>query len=146
MAITAAPLTKDLRKVWRDAVHMVSKKAKANTTVYAGSLVNCVTSTGLIQPASDSASQWFAGVNTTHVTAVGGTDTPTCEVLQSGDFLFSINGSTIAQSDEGLAVFVADDNSVAKTADTSHTLACGYIVEYVDSTHAYIRIDGFCHQ
>jgi len=143
MAITPAATTKDLRMVYRDSAHIVGGKATANTTIYAGTLVNRTSSTGLLVDGGDTASTTFAGVSRTHIIAVNDGATPIVELFQSGDFLFKLNSGTIDEGDVGTEVEVADNNSFDVAGATSNHVKCGKIVEFADSTHAYIRIDGY---
>lgn len=138
--MTAA--TSDLainRKV--SSMRQVTGKAKANTTIYHGTLVNRATSTGLIEPATDAASKTFAGIAYTHVTANGGTDNPTVDLVQSGDFLMTFGG-TATEASCGTAVYVVDDSTVDLVGVTTNDIKVGTIVEFVSATVVRVRIDG----
>ncbi len=147
MAITAAPVTADQHIVCRNVVHRVGAKATDNTTLYSGTLKCRTVSSGLIVEATDVAAgtATFAGVGVTHVSAVNDGTTPVVELLQSGDFLLKVNTSTV--TDAGVSgfveVYLADNNSVDVAGQTVADNPCGYIVEFVDASHAWVRIDGF---
>jgi len=142
MAVTAVPLTADRDMTYRGAMHYTGAKAKANTAIFAGSLVSRDAS-GYICPATDATGYTFAGICRTHVNAVNDGTHPTVELIQDGDHLLPFNSSTITEGSASVACYVADDNSVDVAGETANDLQCGVLVEYVDSTHGFVRIDGY---
>lgn len=134
-----AALSADRKVKGRDIGRAVPAKVKASTTVYGGSLVARLTSTGLIQPGADTASTTFAGVLREHKTG-NASGTTACEVWQEGDFEFGFSG-TATEADCGKLVYLVDDQTVALAATTTNDIACGYITEYVSASKVMVRID-----
>ena len=126
----------------RNPGNLTGCHVKASTTVYGGSLVARLTSTGLIQPGADTASTTFAGVLREQKTgnASGTTD---AEVYQSGDWEFAFGAGNATEALCGTAVCITDDQTVDIAGTTTNDIACGKVVEYVSATKVRVRIDGY---
>ena len=137
-----ADVTVDYQSQSRGASLQVRDVATANTTILLGIMLIRTTSTGLIMPASDSATgSTFAGWSLSHVDANGGTDTPTVTIEQKADRLMDCYDS-LTQADVGRAamVYVKDNHTVAATGSTSHQIAVGYIVPpFVSANKCWVR-------
>lgn len=125
----------------RNPGNLTGCHVKASTTVYGGSLVARLTSTGLIQPGADTASTTFAGVLREQKTG-NASGTTAAEVYQSGDFELGFSG-TATEADCGSIVYMADDQTVALAATTTNDIACGHVVEFVSASKVRVRIDGY---
>ena len=139
MALSADRATSERGLDYRVA----ADKAKANQTIYSGSLVNRLTSDGYCQPGSDATGTTFAGVARNHITADGGSTHPKLILAQAGDFLLKFT-ATMTQAQLGIALYVSDDETVAAVGTTTYDVPCGVAVPpFVDATHVWVRIDGY---
>lgn len=120
---------------------VIGAKVKASTTVYGGGFVSRLTSTGLVQPAGDTASTTFAGVAMKRVTG-NAAGTTIVEVRQQGVVTAAFSG-TCNESDVGATVYLVDDQTVALAATTTNDIACGKIVERISATSVRVAIDGY---
>lgn len=130
--------------ITRSEGDIAAAHVKASTTCYGGGLVNRLTSTGLIQPATDAGSVTFAGVLREQVTGNAG-GTTTCEVWQTGVFEMTYYNGSATDALAGTIVTVYDDSQVSISGTTTNDLACGKIVGVVPSSSGivYVRIDGY---
>jgi hypothetical protein len=137
-----ADVTTDYQSQSRGQSLVVNDVATANTTILNGIMLIRTTSTGLIMPASDSATaSTFAGWSKSHVTANGGTDNPVVSIEQKADRLMDCY-DTLTQADVGRAahVYVKDNHTVAATGSTSHTIDVGIIVPpFVSANKCWVR-------
>jgi hypothetical protein len=134
----------------------------AATACFKGGLA--VLSGGYAQPGADAAGTQFVGVfaesanNLANAIQPGfvepsiGSPTPALpsgiaqgsagavavRVYKEGAFVYGKTGAVA--SDVGKQAFVVDDNTVSTSA-TTHSVACGYVVELIDSSHVRVRID-----
>lgn len=134
-----APLAADYLTEKRGPELQVPDLAKANTTIYFGSIVNRDSTTGLIEPATDGASKAFAGWSRTHITANGGSDTPEIVLEQAQDRVLDTSES-LSQASIGTAVYAVDDHTVAFVATTSNDVRVGTIVApFISATKCWVR-------
>jgi hypothetical protein len=118
---------------------LVSYPMGAAKKIYKGALVSVLQSTGGAQPGADTASTSFVGVaHETVDNTSGSLGTLSIRVEKSGVFTYG-KASAVA-TDVGKACMITDDNNVALTSNNS--IAAGYIVGLVDSSHVQVRIDG----
>lgn len=114
-------------------------KVGANKHIYAGSLVQIITATGLAEPADAIASGVFAGVALAGVNNnPGNAGAKSCRVGRKGTFLFA--KTSAVQADVGKECYSVDDQTVA----VSGTTKVGKIVGLEDSGHVWVAIDNYC--
>lgn len=131
-----AALTKDRATQYREGVE-IEYPVAASTKIYAGSLV-CKNASGYAVPGADTANFKFLGVAMEQVdNSAGANGDKTVRVRRKGVFRFGASGMAITDLDA--AVYVSDDQTVAKTGTNS--VACGKIVEFVSATEVGIDID-----
>lgn len=131
-----AALTQDRDTQFREGVDFEYPVA-ANAKIYAGSMVNLNTS-GYAKPGADVASEKFVGIAQEQVDNTGGANgAKTVVVRRKG--VFELSGSSLAITDVGAAVYVSDDQTVAKT--TTNSVACGKIAGFRSATSVWVDID-----
>jgi len=109
-------------------------------TMYAGAL-SAFNADGYLVPGSDTAGLVFAGVSLDYGDNSDGVDGDvSVRVRRKGVYKMTISG-TITQANVGNKVFLVDDQTVGLAATTTNDIFCGVIVEYIDSTHAYVDIE-----
>ena len=127
---------------------LVAYPIAANTTIWKGALVGLVG--GYAVPASDAASEAFAGVaheskaNQASTLLPGGAGPAGAagalliRVEKLGTFHYSKTAAVA--TDIGKQVFIVDDNTVS-VAGTTNNLPAGYVVEVPDASHVRVRIN-----
>jgi hypothetical protein len=129
-------LTNDRKTTYREGIE-IEYKVAAGAVIYAGSLV-CLNSGGYAEPGADTAGFRFVGVAFEHVdNASGGNGAATVRLRRKGVFRFAASGMAVA--DLGKAVNVADDQTVA--TETTNSVACGRIAEFIGATEVGVDID-----
>ena len=115
---------------------LVSVLVKASAVIYKGALV-VDKGTGYAEPGTDGASYIFLGVAAESVTG-GATDgVKSIRLYKTGVYQYA--KATAVQNDLTVAMYIHDDNTVGTSATNS--VACGYCVGIVDSSHIKLRID-----
>ncbi len=109
----------------------------ASTKLYAGGLV-AYNPGGYLAVGADTANFLFAGVAVEQVDNSSGADGDLdCNIWRGGVFLMTL-ATVIAQSNVGDMVCLVDDEKVDLAGDTDNDVVVGMIVEYVDTTHAWV--------
>lgn len=117
---------------------MVDVPVKGSTTIYKGALVVDL-GTGYASVGDDGSGYAFLGVAVETVDNSSGSDgANTVRVYKTGSFKYTMSGGA-TQTNLGIQVFITDDQTVASS--TTNSVACGYVVEVVDSTYVRVRID-----
>jgi len=133
-----AALAKDRNTVYKEGAELAYKVA-ASTKIYAGSLV-CLDASGYAVPGADTAGIVFVGVAQEYISNSSGADgDKVVRVRRKG--AFELTGASLAITDIGTAVFVSDDQTVAKS--TTNSVACGKIADFISATSVYVDIDRF---
>lgn len=133
-----AALTKNRLTAYKDGIE-VGHQVAASTKIYAGSLV-CLNASGYAVPGADTASFNYVGVAQEHVdNSTGANGDLTVTVRRKGIHRFAAAGMAI--TDIGTAVYVSDDQTVAKS--TTNSIACGKIAEFISATEVGVDIDRF---
>lgn len=136
-------LSADYKNKRSGSIDLAGAHVKASTTVYGGSLVNRLTATGLIQPASDVASVTFAGVSMERV-AGNAAGTSTITLARTGVFEFAYSAGDATEAVCGSEVEIKDDCTVQLAATSTNHVKCGIIEEFVSASKVRVRIDGYC--
>ena len=130
------PLSADRKTKYREGIELEYKVA-ASAKIYAGSLV-CLNTSGYAVPGADTASFKFLGVAREQAdNSSGANGDITVRVRRKG--VFRLVASGMAVTDIGAAVYVSDDQTVAKS--TTNSVACGKIAEFVSATEVGVDID-----
>ena len=109
----------------------------ASTTLYGGTLI-CYNSSGALVDGSDATGLTFAGVAREDAdNSDGAAGDIECEFYRAGVFKFVSSG--LAAGDEGLPVYLTDNQTVLKTA-TSYGIRVGTIVTVDSATVAWVEI------
>jgi len=117
---------------------MVDVPVLASTTIYKGALVVDL-GTGFASVGDDGSGYVFLGVAVETVDNSAGTDgAKSVRVNKTGSYKYAMSGGA-TQTNLGVRVYITDDNTVATS--TTNSVACGYVVEYVDTTYVQVRID-----
>lgn len=129
-------LSSDRKTVYREGVELGYPVA-ASTTVHAGSLV-CLNASGYAVPGADTTGFKFAGVAMEAAdNSEGSNGGATVRVRRKGVFRFSASGMAI--TDIGASVYIADDQTVAKSS--TYSVACGKIAEFASASEVGIDVD-----
>jgi len=131
-----AALTQDRDTQQREGIDFEYPVA-ANAKIYAGSIVNR-NSSGYAKPGSDTASEVFLGIAQEQVDNAGGANGAKSVVVRRKG-VFELAASGMAITDIGAAVYVSDDQTVAKT--TTNSVACGKIAGFRSATSVWVDID-----
>lgn len=108
-------------------------------TIYAGSMVCINGSTGMANPAADSAGFQFVGVAMEQADNSSGSDGDiTVRVRRKGVFKFA--ASSIAAAHVGDPMYVVDDQTFDET-DPGNGIICGRLVKRVSNTSGWIDIN-----
>jgi hypothetical protein len=130
------PLSADRKTKYREGIELEYKVA-ASAKIYAGSLV-CLNTSGYAAAGADTASFKFLGVAREQAdNSSGANGDITVRVRRKGVFRMAASG--MAVTDIGAAVYVSDDQTVAKS--TTNSVACGKIAEFVSATEVGVDID-----
>lgn len=117
---------------------LISTPVLASAVIYKGAMV-VDKGTGYASAGTDGASYIFLGVAAEKVTG-GATDGLTSvRIYKTG--VYQYHKASAAQTDLTVAMFIHDDNTVGTSSTNS--VACGYCVGIVDSSHIKLRIDGY---
>jgi len=109
----------------------------ANATIYKGALV-VDKGTGFASAGDDGASYVFLGVAVESATGGSADGTHSVRVNKTGVYKYTMSGGA-SQTNLGTRVYITDDQTVASS--TTNSVACGYVVKYLDATYVKIRID-----
>ena len=109
----------------------------ANETIYKGALL-VDKNTGYASVGDDGSGYIFLGVAVESATGGSADGTHTVRVNKTGVYQYTMSGGA-SQTNLSTRVYITDDNTVASS--TTNSVACGYVVKYVDSTYVKIRID-----
>lgn len=117
---------------------MIDVLVKASAVIYKGALL-VDKGTGYAEPADDGSSYIFLGVAVEGVTGGSSDGDVSVRVYKTGVFQYA--KSSAVQNDLTVAMLIHDDQTVGITSTNS--VACGYCVGIVDSSHIKLRIDGY---
>jgi hypothetical protein len=111
---------------------------KGSAHIYKDSLL-IDAGTGYAQPGDDGADYVFLGVAVEEADSSDeSTDgTLSVRVYKTGSFEFT--KADAAQTDIGTTAYIHDDQTVGSSS--TNTVACGKVVEYIDSSTVRVRID-----
>jgi hypothetical protein len=126
-------LTKD-RNTPKKGGNLFAIPVAASTKIYAGSLV-CSNATGYAVPGADTAGLLFRGIAQEFVDNSAGADGEK-KVLVEHPVIVSMSTAGITQADIGKPVFIADDQTVAKS--TTNSVCCGVIREVISATSVWL--------
>jgi len=117
---------------------IMSFKIKATYTIYKGALTGILPANGYLYPAANTSTMILAGVAVDKSVAVSGESdgARSVRVFRSGVFQFA--ASSADQSWVGQIMYVADDNTVAKS-DPGNTVVAGVCVEFISSS--LVKVD-----
>lgn len=116
---------------------IVDVPVKALAVIYKGGLI-VDKGTGYAEAGDDGSGYTFLGVAVDGGTG-GATDGATSiRVYKTGSYKFTKAGGA-TQTNLGAIVYISDDQTVGTSSTNS--IACGYVVEVVDSTFVRVRID-----
>ncbi len=133
--MTALSATYEAKRQDGDIIDVL---VKASAVIYKGALL-VDKGTGYAEPGTNGSGYIFLGVAVESQTG-GSTDGATSvRVYKTGVFQYTKASAT--QTDLTVAMFIHDDQTVGATSTNS--VACGYVVGIVDSTHVKLRIDGY---
>jgi hypothetical protein len=123
-------------------VDLINLPLKANTKVYAGSLV--VIDAGYAAPGRIATGLIAIGRAEKTVDNTGGSAGALTVDVRRGTYKWnnSSAGDAIAQADVGNSCYVIDDQTVAKTSNTSTRSVAGRILA-VDATGVFVETIGF---
>lgn len=130
-------LTTDYEAKRRDCEFQIYP-VKANAIIYKGALV-VDKGNGYAEPGADGSGYLFLGVAIEAVT--GGTSDGSKEIRVYKDGSYEYHKASAGQTDIGTVMYIHDDNTVG--ASSTNSIACGTVVEYVDSTHVRVMIDNY---
>lgn len=106
--------------------------------IYKGAMVT-VDATGYAEPAADTTGLPFVGIAVEQAdNSSGSSGDITVDVYTSGSF--KLIGSSLAQTDLGKLVFVADDATV-DDGGSDNFVPVGYLEEYVSASLGWVRIN-----
>lgn len=131
-------LTKDRNTKRRDGVQF-SDPVAASTKIYAGSIV-CINASGYAVPGSTSATLKARGVAQEQVDNSAGSAGDRRVESRRGVFPFanSTSADEITRAEIGSTCYIVDDQTVAKTSNSSARSAAG-IVRDVDSDGVWVE-------
>jgi len=115
---------------------LVPYPVAADTKIYAGGMV-CANTNGYAVPGADTAGYRLLGVAQEYVDNTGGGDGDK-EVLVRRIGVFEFKTSGASQADVGAVVFVADDETVAKS--TTNSVYAGKIVKVDSASSVWVEI------
>lgn len=120
---------------------LASYPVKASTTIYAGSIVCVLNSSGHAQPGSDTANLVFVGIAREKAdNSAGAAGDVSVEVDCAPGMIVELAASGLAQADgDGTQVYVADDQTVAKSGG-SNSIKVGLLREFKSATIAVVMI------
>lgn len=132
-------LTKD-RNTKRREPTLNNDPVAASTKIYAGSLV-CINASGYAVPGSTSATLKARGVAQEQVDNSAGSAGALRVESRRGVFPFANSTSTdeITRADIGASAYIVDDQTVAKTSNSSARSVAG-VIRDVDSDGVWIEI------
>lgn len=134
-----AALSADKKSEYKEGVE-ASQPVDDGDIIYAGALA-AYNAGGYLVPGSDTAALVFAGVSLDYANNSAGADgAVSARVRRKGVYKMAFSGS-ISQANVGNKVFLVDDQTVGLAATTTNDIFCGVIVEYIDSTYAYVDIE-----
>lgn len=110
----------------------------ATTDIFKGAMV-CVSDTGFLVPASDTANLRIVGVADEHVDNDPGADGDLdCRVVSGRKFRFT--ATSITQAMLGDPMFVVDDQTFDDAAGATNDVPIGRLVEFVSTTEGWVFI------
>lgn len=143
-ALTAGRNTKQLGVV-KAVLDDLDLPQAATKIIYEGALV-CVNSAGYVEPATSATAKTCAGVamlnpNTGSSDSTGFSNGDKRIRVRQGIFRFanSSSGDLIAQADVGKYCWMVDDQTVAKTSNSSARSKAGIIID-VDSSGVWVAV------
>ena len=119
---------------------IISVPVKGSATIYKGALV-VDKGTGYAEPGTDGSGYIFLGVAVEKADNSGSVTDGKIEVRVYKTGVFQYTKASAAQTDLTVAMYIHDDQTVGSSATNS--VACGYVVDIVDSSHVKLRIDGY---
>jgi len=142
-----AVATQDRQAQWKQGVD-VEFPVIAADIIYSGTMVGTslgnATTGGYVKPAADAEFEVFMGIAQQQANnASGAAGAVDCIVRQTGTYILNFQGTPV-QGDVGREVYVVDDSTVGFGATTAYfQIACGRIVEYIDTSTVRVKIDGY---
>ncbi len=133
-----AALTQDTERIEKQGKEIPAKVA-ASTHMFLGAWA-CWNAAGYLVPGADTAGLFFAGVSLENLNNTGAAGDATCKVKRKGVHLATF-ASTITIANIGDKAYLVDDNTLDLAAATTNDICAGTIVEFVDSTHAWVDIE-----
>ena len=115
---------------------MIDTPVKANAVIYKGALL-VDKGTGYAEPGVDGSGYIFLGVAAESQTGGASDGLTSVRIYKTG--VFQYTKASAAQTDLTVAMFIHDDQTVGASATNS--VACGYCVGIVDSSHIKLRIN-----
>lgn len=135
-----AALTAD-RAVTMEVGSVRSYPVKASTTIYAGSIVCVLNSTGYAEPGSDTANLVFVGIarrKADNSSGSAGDISVEVDCIHGSTWRFA--ATSLAQADgDGTQVYVSDDQTVAKS--TTNSVKIGRLAYFESATVAVVAIE-----
>ena len=119
---------------------IISVPVKGSAKIYKGALV-VDKGTGYAEPGTDGSGYIFLGVAVEKADNSGSATDGKIEVRVYKTGVFQYTKASAAQTDLTVAMYIHDDQTVGSSATNS--VACGYVVDIVDSSHVKLRIDGY---
>jgi hypothetical protein len=117
---------------------IVDTLVKASAVIYKGALL-VDKGTGYAEPGTDGSGYIFLGVAVE--AATGGSTDGAVSVRINKVGVYQYAKATAVQTDLTVAMYIHDDQTVGTSSTNS--VACGYCVGIVDSSHIKLRIDGY---
>lgn len=112
----------------------------ASTKIYGGALV-AVNAGGYALPGSDTSGLIFQGIAMSQQDNSSGANGDKRIVLKRKGLIKVVMGTAITQANVGDSVCLDDDQTVDLAANTTNDIPCGKIVQFIDTTHAWIDIE-----
>lgn len=129
-------LAKDRATAYQEGVE-IALPVKANTEIFAGSMVCIEGASGYAIPAADAAGNQFMGIAMEYIPATAGNGSKWVKVRRQGVFDFA--ASSITQAMVGDIMYVVDDQTFDETSP-GNSVICGRLVEFISTTRGKIDI------
>lgn len=135
------------KNVKRQDGEIISYDVAESTKIYQGALV-CDSGSGYAVPGADASGYTFLGVAYETIdNSSGSSGDKEIRILKTGTYEYAklAAAGAAAQTDIGVRVYIEDDQTIAFTAQSANSIACGYVVGKVDASNLRIRIDLDAH-
>ena len=131
-------LAADAKLEYKDGVE-VDLPLAASVTIFTGAFT-ALNADGYLNPGADTAGFIFAGVSREHAEGGSAAGDVSALVRRKGLVKATI-GSTITRANVGDKVYLVSDDTLDLAANTTNDILAGIIVEFIDSTHAWVDIE-----